>query len=346
MKKWLSLVLACILLLAAIPGFAAETETVKIALSIPLASSPYWTGVAYGVQSTVDAINEANPGAIDYQFFDPGSFELETQMKNIEDALALGIDGMVVAPVDANGTVPAIEKAYAAGMPIFTVDVSANTDVVLVGYCTFNYNAGVSNAHKMAELIKEKNGDYVGKIAVNMGRANISSHIARVAGFKDTLAAEYPGLEIVFEQFIEKNEESMNVAENALAMHEKIDGYFCTGDTVANLTCQAIDSSNRFKPFGDPDHIVVVGFDGNAEGIENIRAGRQDATIAQNPIEMGRLTLTALYNYLTDGTLPEIPEGNLVEVPHFPLDYKNIDSPEAQDFMWSEIVQGVDIRLN
>jgi len=335
-------------------GSASEAplETLHIVLSIPLASSAYWTGVAYGVQTAVDEINAATPGAIQYNFFDPGNFELETQMKNIENALALGVDGMVVAPNDVNGTVPAIEMAYAQGMPIFTVDVYANTNKVLVGYCTFNENAGASNAHKMAELIKEKNGDYVGKVAMILGRANISSHIARVKGFKDTMAANYPNIEIIFEQFIEKNEDSLQKAEDALVMHPKIDGFFGTGDTVANLICQAIDQQNRFKPIGDPDRIIVVGFDGNDEGVTNIRNGRQDATIAQNPIEMGKLTLRALYNYLRDGTLPITPGsgggefGNLIEVPHFPLDYKNVDSPEAAFFLWSQEVKGAEIRLD
>ena len=330
----------------------ASVETLHIVLSIPLASSAYWTGVAYGVQTAVDEINAATPGAIQYNFFDPGNFELETQLKNIENALALGVDGMVVAPNDVNGTVPAIEMAYAQGMPIFTVDVYANTDKVLIGYCTFNENAGASNAHKMAELIKEKNGDYVGKVAMILGRANISSHIARVKGFKDTMAANYPNIEIIFEQFIEKNEDSLQKAEDALVMNPKIDGFFGTGDTVANLICQAIDQQNRFKPIGDPDRIIVVGFDGNDEGVTNIRNGRQDATIAQNPIEMGKLTLRALYNYLRDGSLPIAPGsgggefGNLIEVPHFPLDYKNVDSPEAEFFLWSQEVKGAEIRLD
>ena len=335
-------------------GSSSDTplETLHIVLSIPLASSAYWTGVAYGVQTAVDEINAATPGAIKYNFFDPGNFELETQLKNIENALALGVDGMVVAPNDVNGTVPAIEMAYAQGMPIFTVDVFANTDKVLVGYCTFNENAGASNAHKMAELIKEKNGDYTGKVAMILGRANISSHIARVKGFKDTMAAHYPNIEIIFEQFIERNEDSLQKAEDALVMNPKIDGFFGTGDTVANLICQAIDQQNRFKPIGDPDHIIIVGFDGNDEGVTNIRNGRQDATIAQNPIEMGKLTLRALYDYLRNGTLP-IPQGtgggefkNLIEVPHFALDYRNIDSQEAQFFLWSQEVKGAEIRLD
>ena len=174
---------------------------------------------------------------------------------------------------------------------------------------------------------------------------------SRVKGFKETMANEYPNIEIVFEQFIEKNEDSLQKAEDALVMNPKIDGFFGTGDTVANLICQAIDQQNRFKDIGDPDHIIVVGFDGNDEGIANIRNGRQDATIAQNPIEMGRLTLRALYNYLSDGGLP-IPAGtgggeykNLIEVPHFAIDYKNVNTPEAALFLWSEEVKGKDIRL-
>jgi|GEM_PF-1677482 len=325
----------------------SEEKVVKLALSIPVAAAPYWTAVGYGVQKAMDEINaEAGSTIVEYQFFDPGNFELESQLKNIEDALALKFDGMVIAPVDANGTVNAIKKAFEEGVPMVTVDLSANTDVLLAGYCTYNYNAGCTNAEKMAELINEKNGAYKGKVVMNMGKANISSHIARCQGFKDTMAEKYPDIEIIFEQFADNSEENVKIIENALAMFgNEIDAVFATGDTAADMACQAIDSSGLFKEIGDPDHIIVVGFDAEINGINNIRAGRQDATVAQNPILMGQMAAIALYEYIVNGSTPSTDADGLVEVPHFAIDYKNIETPEAQEFFWAIEVESVDIDL-
>lgn len=353
MRKLIAIMLVSVLVCTCFTGCTKSTSSQtevqeeekirKIAMSIPIAAAPYWTGVAYGVEKAIEEINQdAGKTVVELQFFDPGVFSLESQLKNIEDAVAMGFDGMVIAPVDVEGTVPAIEMAYNSGVPIFTVDIVANTDAVLVGYCTYNYEAGCTNAEKMAELIFEKNGAYKGKVAMNLGQPTISSHIQRAEGFKDTMKNKYPDIEIIFEKFAIKPEENLLVAEDALAMYgEELDAIFVTGDSAANYTCQAIDNAGLFKPIGDSGHIIVVGFDGESLGINNIKNGRQDATVAQNPINMGYLATLALYDYITTGNLPDVDEDGLVEVPHFAIDYKNINEDEASEFMWAEIVESL-----
>ncbi len=368
MKKWLALILAMLMLLSCIgcggqtsesgsaenSGSPSSSDTAsqdsdkvyKIAFSIPVAAAPYWTAVGWGVHKEVEAINEeAGQTVIEYQFFNPGNFELETQLKNIEDAISLGVDGMILAPVDSNGTVPAIENAAAEGIPICTVDLQAETDVILAGFCTYNYEAGVTAAETMAELINEKNGAYEGTVALNMGKANISSHVARVQGFKDTMAEKYPDIEIVFEQFADVSEDNLTVIEDALAQYADLDAVFTTGDTAADMACQAIDGAGRFKEIGDPDHIIVVGFDGEINGLLNIRNGRQDATVAQNPVIMGEMAARTIYEYLTEGTVPDVDEDGQIEVPHFAITYKNIDTDEAAEYFWAEEVDEIDISF-
>lgn len=323
-----------------------DGKVLKIGMSIPVASAVYWTGAGYGVQKAVEELNaEAGKTVVEFQFFDPGAFDLQTQLKNIEDAMALDFDGMVIAPVDADGTVNAIDMAYEDGMPIFTIDLDANTDAILAGFCTFNYNAGCTNAETMAELIKEKNGAYEGKVAMVMGYATVSSHMARCQGFRETMEAKYPDIEIVFEEFSGKPEEDLRVSENALAMYGKdLDGIFVTGDTAANSACQAAEDAGLMKPVGDPEHIIIVGFDGEAQGIENIRAGRQDATVAQNPIAMGYNATMALVDYLRTGVEPKTDtEDRLIEVAHMAITKENLDTAEAQEFLWADIVSKADL---
>ncbi len=327
-------------------GTVPEEKILKIGMSIPVTSAVYWTGAGYGVQKAVEELNaEAGKKAVEFQFFDPGEFDLESQLKNIEDAMALDFDGMVIAPVDVDGTVGAIDMAYQNGMPIFTIDMDANTDSILAGFCTFNYEAGCTNAETMAQFIQKKNGAYEGKVAMVMGYATVSSHVARCQGFRETMEKKYPDIEIIFEEFSGKPEEDLRVTENALAMYgEELDAIFVTGDTAANSACQAIDDAGLMKPVGDPEHIIVVGFDGEAQGIENIRAGRQDATVAQNPIAMGYDATMALVDYLRTGEEPKTDtEDKLIEVAHLALTKENMDSAEAQDYLWADIVSKVDL---
>lgn len=45
--------------------------------------------------------------------------------------------------------------------------------------------------------------------------------------------------------------------------------------------------------------MIVVGFDGNEDGVKAVKDGRLNATIAQQPEEMGRIALQAAYDHFS-----------------------------------------------
>lgn len=51
--------------------------------------------------------------------------------------------------------------------------------------------------------------------------------------------------------------------------------------------------------------VVVVGFDGNDDALAEIEAGRLDATIAQQPYEMGKIAVDTVYDYFSGGTIDD-----------------------------------------
>lgn len=52
--------------------------------------------------------------------------------------------------------------------------------------------------------------------------------------------------------------------------------------------------------------LVIVGFDGEADGIKAVKAGDMAATVAQQPEEMGRLALQAAYDHFDGKTVKRI----------------------------------------
>ena len=79
--------------------------------------------------------------------------------------------------------------------------------------------------------------------------------------------------------------------------------------------------------------MILIGIDGNPEGIQAIRDGRIDATISQNPITMGDKTIQMVYDYVKNGTVPE----SETESPQILINKANIDSAEVKAFgLWAD----------
>jgi len=72
-----------------------------------------------------------------------------------------------------------------------------------------------------------------------------------------------------------------------------------SNDLMALGAIEAIAASGR------TGSIVVVGFDAIDEAKDAIRRGQMDATIAQYPVEMGRVAIESAVTVLNGGQVPE-----------------------------------------
>jgi ABC-type sugar transport system substrate-binding protein len=94
--------------------------------------------------------------------------------------------------------------------------------------------------------------------------------------------------------------DGQRVMEDAItATGGDFDAVICANDDSAGGAIQAmIDAGIDF------DDVIVVGYDGVPGGLTNLINGTLDATI-QYPVEMARLAMEQLANYVIDGSLPE-----------------------------------------
>jgi ribose transport system substrate-binding protein len=70
--------------------------------------------------------------------------------------------------------------------------------------------------------------------------------------------------------------------ENIITGNPNLKAVFASNDNMALGAVQAL------KTAGILDKVMVVGFDANPNAAESILAGEMTATIAQNPMNMGR----------------------------------------------------------
>jgi ABC-type sugar transport system substrate-binding protein len=214
--------------------------------------------------------------------------DVAKQTANMEDLVALGVDGIVVNPIDVSSLVPAINKAAKTGIPVATFDRAA----VGADYTFYVGCDDVAGGRMIADFVAKKLGGK-GKIILITGSPGSSPQLDRSKGFKEQLAAKYPGLTIAFEQTGEFfREKGMQVMEDAITAVPDFNAVVCQNDDMMMGAIQALKSAGIPR-----SKYVLVGYDGVPDGLRAVRDGLADCTV-QYPIGQAPEVLERLVRYL------------------------------------------------
>jgi len=122
-------------------------------------------------------------------------------------------------------------------------------------------------------------------VAVLEGIPGHETGDSRLRGFHAAVD-KAPGIRIVSSQTANwERDQGYNVFQNILQSHPDLQAVFGCNDMMALGAVEAIAAAGRSAD------ILVVGFDAITDAREAIAAGRMEASIAQNPREMGRLAV-------------------------------------------------------
>jgi len=205
-------------------------------------------------------------------------FSAEQQVADLETVMALNPDIIVSIPTDATATADAYKRVSEAGIKLVFMDNVAAGMVAGRDYVSAvsadNYGNGVIAAELIGEAL---NGQ--GKIATVFYDTDFFVTNQRYDAFKATLAAKYPGIEIVSEQgFL--NEGTCNIQGDAImTQYPDIDAIFCHWD----IPCEGVLSSVRAA--GKAPYLTTIDL-GNNIALE-IAAGNVLGLGAQRPYDQG-----------------------------------------------------------
>lgn len=174
--------------------------------------------------------------------FDPGK-----QVSDIETVMAKKPDIIISIPTDPVATSAAYKAAADAGTTLVFMDnvpegLVAGTDYVSV-VSADNYGNGVVSAHLMAKALEGE-----GKIGLIYHEADFFVTAQRYDGFKTTIEAEYPDIEIVAEQGISGPDfagDAQNVADAWLTRYSDLDGIWGVWDVPAEGIMAAARAAGR-----------------------------------------------------------------------------------------------------
>jgi ribose transport system substrate-binding protein len=263
----------------------STTDQKTIGISLLTKQHPFYRELERGL---VDAAKKHNFRLL----IRAGEWDLSRHHAQIEDFIVQHVDAIVVAPNDSKGIGPAIEKANAAGIPVFTTDISAAAGKIVSHIASDNRAGG----RLAAEFLARQIGG-AGSVAI-IDQPYIQSVQERVAGFEDGLK-QFPNIKIVARLNGDGvRDRAANAAEDLLQAHPEVNGLFAINDDSALGTLSVLEARGRRE-------IALVGYDATDEARAAIRRGAAlKGDVVQDPYTMGGTTIDIIAKHFRGESVP------------------------------------------
>ncbi|MCY7777313.1 ribose ABC transporter substrate-binding protein RbsB [Bacillus haynesii] len=249
---------------------------IKIGLSVSTLKNPFFVSLKNGV------VKEAKKQGIEVIVVDAQD-DSAKQTNDVEDLLQQGVDALLINPADSSAISTAVQSANSLGIPVVTLDRSAENGKVETLVASDNVKGG----QMAADFIVQQLGKGA-KVAELEGVPGASATRERGSGFHKTADDK---LNVIAKQTADFDRtKGLNVMENLLQGNPDIQAVFAHNDEMALGAIEAIRSSGK--------EILVVGFDGNEDAVKAVQAGDMSATIAQQPELIGKLAVQAARDIL------------------------------------------------
>jgi len=204
----------------------------------------------------------------------------------IQDMVTAGVKGIAIAPTSPAVSV-ALDKARKAGVKIVLIDNDipawhGKSSVV----ATNNFNGGVLAGKYLASRLKA--GDKLGILA---GVPGVPSLDDRVNGMLKGLGPLKSKLKIVGKLETDCDQtKGFSQAQTILTANPDLKAMYSACGPPALGADQALTNAHV-----DPASFVMVGYDAQPEEITQIKAGRENASVAQFPFNIGYLGVKTLW---------------------------------------------------
>ncbi len=240
----------------------------------------------------------------------------ERQINIVGNFINAKVDGIVLAPLDAQALMRPVNEAAEAGVPVVIMDSGLNAEPG-EGYISFvatdNDAGGRLAAKRMGELLGGS-----GRVIVMRYVLGSASTTRREEGFLAGLKEQYPDIKIVSaDQFAgPSKEEAFDLAETLLDQFGEIDGIFAPCEPTIFGILRALESRDL------AGRVKVVGFDASDKLVDAMKQGHLHGLVLQDPVNIGYLGVKTMVDHLHERNVdPRIDTGIALATPD------NMDEP-------------------
>ena len=215
-----------------------------------------------------------------------GEKDLSRQQSQIDNFIVQKVDAIIVCPTDTRGIAPAVERANAANIPVFTADIAAGGGKVVAHVASDNVAGGRLAAEYVVKAI---NGE--GKVGI-IGQPEVQSVVDRETGFKEEIA-KHPNIQLLPTlSGGGVRDRALKAADDLIQGNPDLKAVFCINDETA------LGALSSAEARGKKD-LIIIGYDAAPEAVAKIKAGTAlKADVAQQPREIGAKTIEAIARHL------------------------------------------------
>jgi len=220
------------------------------------------------------------------------------QIRLVEQAMAEGVDALVIAPADSKALIAICQRAQEAGIVVVNIDNQLDSSVLAERELAIPFvgpdnaaGARLVGAHLASSLAP---GDTV---AILGGVPGAFNAIERQRGFEEAMQAA--GMEVVASQ--SANWETAKANQVAAALITELpglDAFLCANDSMALGVVAAL------KAAGKTGEIKVVGYDSISAIQDLIKDGRVFATADQHADQLAVFGIEFALEMLKSGEAP------------------------------------------
>ena len=343
MKKLLTMIVILIITIAMVTVFGCKTETVEetaeeeaveesveeaeplyIASAIMNLAWPWFLGTVEGMENKIEEL-----GNIDFTWED-SAFDINTQVQQLENFAQLGVDGVIVYPVDAKAIIPTMVDLSKKGIKIVVCDypqvTDKDSDIVWETFVGHDFREMGRAAGIIAvDYLKSAGIDNPVCAWVSIPATGQSS-IDRFEGFRDVVLEEFPNAEVIEQGDISGSRDSaQSTFENLLQVTPHIDVVSGHNDSVVLGAYGASETQGR-------DEMKFIGLAGDKEVLGFLKDGNPQwiGEVLQDPVVLGEAAMDAMVRALGGEELDDsypipLPEG---------LTPDTINDYDWQDWEW------------
>ncbi|TFG98147.1 MAG: sugar ABC transporter substrate-binding protein, partial [Calditrichales bacterium] len=220
----------------------------------------------------------------------------QQQIALVDNQVMSGVDGIVLAPLDAVALKRPVQNAVQKGIPVIIIDSGLEDAESLISsfIATDNRMGGQIAGHEMAKNLGNK-----GNVAVLRYNEGSASTENREEGFLEAIG-KYPGINVVSsEQYGGVTRATAQQASENLLLRFK--------DTAGNLSIDGIFAPNTSTTYGMlqalkrqnlAGKVRFIGFDSEEPLLEGLRLGELEGLVVQDPFKMGYLGVVKIVDQL------------------------------------------------
>jgi len=241
--------------------------------------------------------------------------DIDKQYDLISDLINQQVDVIVIAVINSDAMISGLKLIKESGIPCFCYDQELTEEGAALAEAQLyisDYTIGLLGGQAMAEGLKEKTGEYKGKV-MTYAASHYNAGALRLEGFKDALE-EYPDIDVFFNSDEDWNSDTATgVVESTLLANPDMNGFWGWSELPTIGAVKAFEENDCLED------MVITTNECSATMYDYIENGKIYSGTELNGYGVGQEIMNMVYAFL-EGEKVESKEADIFNIKKDNLD--------------------------